>query len=101
MKPPRKRIDEFEAFLFSAYRAREERAPDESWRERVMSEIGRRSVPAAEGNDQALFGRFAWRFAAAACAISAVLLVYIFSNGIVNYEELAMKFLENPIDFLI
>lgn len=102
MKPPRKMIDELEAYLFSACRAQEEEVvPGDGWRESVMSEIRGRGVIAAEGDDQVFVGRLAWRMAAGAGVIAVILFIYLFSNGVVNYEDLAMRFLENPIDFII
>jgi len=50
---------------------------------------------------QAQIGRFAWRFSAAACFIALMLLAYVYSNGFVDYQELAQRFLEDPIEFII
>lgn len=101
MKRTRKNLDELEARLFSAYRAREYSETDADWRGSVMRTI--RGLDAAEAPNgvQARIGRFAWRFSAAACLIALLLLVYVFSSGIVDYQELAMRYLENPIDFMI
>ncbi len=101
MKRNEKKLDDLESRLFSAYRSREYRETDAGWRESAMREI--RGLGAAETPDgvQAQIGRFAWRFSAAACVIAALLLGYVFSSGFVDYQELAMRFLENPIEFII
>ena len=94
-------IDHLERLIGSVYRGQETTPPGADWNAGVMAEIRRMGRVEAGGNGEALFGRFAWRFAAAACFVAAILLVYVFSNGVVDYEELAMRFLENPIDFII
>jgi len=101
MKKRTRMIDELEKRLIRAYRAQESPAPGAPWQESVMSEIRRRGAFRAAANGQALFSRFAWRFSAAACLIALLLLAYIYSNGFVDYQELAMRYLENPMDFII
>lgn len=101
MKRNKKKLDELESRLFSAYRLRGYPETDAGWRESVMREI--RGLDAAEAPNgvQLQIGRFAWRFSAAACFIALLLLAYVFSSGIVDYQEIAMRYLENPIDFII
>ena len=101
MKRNRKKLDELESRLFSAYRAREYQAADAGWRESVMREIRRMGAVEAPNGVQLQIGRFAWRFSAAACFVALLLLAYVFSNGFVDYQELAMRYLENPMDFII
>ena len=101
MKAKKKSVDDLEKLLFSAYRTRQEAAPDAGWRKSVMREIHLLGAHEAESNDGALFGRFAWRFAAAAGLIALILLVYIFSSGVVDYQQLALQYFQNPIDFII
>jgi len=101
MKAKKKSIDGLEKLFFSAYRTRQEAAPGAGWRKSVMREIHLLGAHEAESNDGALFGRFAWRFAAAAGLIALILLVYIFSSGVVDYQQLALQYFQNPIDFII
>jgi len=101
MKRNRKKLDELESRLFSAYRSGDYQALHASSRESVMREIRRMGAVEAPNDVQLQIGRFAWRFSAAACLIALLLLVYVFSNGFVDYQELAMRYLENPVDFII
>ncbi len=101
MKRNKERLDELESRLFSAYRSGDFRAAHAARNESVMREIRRMGPVEAPNGAQLQIGRFAWRFSAAACVIALLLLAYVFSNGFVDYQELAMRFLENPIDFMI
>ena len=101
MKPRKRILDELEEILFSAYRTQRETAPNARWREAVMGEVRLLGVLEPAKDNQVLFVRFERRFLAAACFVALMLLVYIASNGFVDYQELAMRFLENPIDFII
>jgi hypothetical protein len=101
MKRNGRKLDDLESRLFSAYRSREYRTAHTGWRESVMHGIRRRGAAEESGGVQQQMGRIAWRFSAAACVIALLLLVYIFSNGLIDYQELAMRYLENPIDFII
>lgn len=101
MKRNKGKLDELESLLFSAYRSREYEAMRTGWRESVMHEIRRMGKVEEPSGIQARIGRFAWRFSAAACIVALLLLAYVFSNGFVDYQELAMRYLENPIDFII
>jgi len=101
MKRDKRKLDELESRLFVAYRERDDGGTDGGWRESAMREI--RALGAAETPNgvQAQIGRFAWRFSAAACVIALMLLAYVYSNGFVDYQELAQRFLEYPIEFII
>lgn len=101
MKRNREKLDMLESRLFSAYRSGNYQAADTGWRESVMREIRRGGAAEASNGVQLQVGRFAWRFSAAACIVALLLLAYIFSNGFVDYGELAMRYLENPMDFII
>jgi hypothetical protein len=101
MKRNRKELDELESRLFSAYRSADCRAMDASSRESVMRAIRRMGAAEASNGVQMQIGRFAWRFSAAACVVALLLLAYVFSNGFIDYQDLAMRYLENPIDFII
>jgi hypothetical protein len=101
MKVKKKSVDDLEKLLFSACRTRQEAAPGAGWRAAVMWEIRFLGAHETASNDEALFGRFAWRFAAAAGLIALVLLVYVFSSGVVDYQQLALQYFQNPIDFII
>jgi len=101
MNAKKKSVDDLEKLLFSTYRMRQEATPGAGWRKSVMREIHLLGAHEAESNDGALFGRFAWRFAAAAGLIALVLLAYVFSSGFVDYQQLALQYFQNPIDFII
>ena len=101
MKRNRKKLEELESRLFSAYRARDCQGVTAESRESVMREIRRMGAVEASNGVQLQIGRFAWRFSAVGCVIALLLLAYVFSNGFVDYQELAMRYLENPIDFII
>ena len=101
MKAKNKSIDGLEKLLFTAYRTRQELTPGVGWRAPVMREIRLLGAHETASNDGALFGRFAWRFAAAAGLVALVLLVYVYSSGFVDYQQLALQYFQNPIDFII
>ena len=101
MKRNRRKLDELESRLYSSYRSQERRAAHAGWRESVMREIRRRGTVESSNGVQLQIGRFAWRFSAAACVVALLLLAYVFSNGFVDYQDLAMRYLENPIEFII
>lgn len=101
MKAHRKRLDELERHLFFAYRAEGDIAPGVGWQESVMDDIRRLQAREARTGGPVPLGDFAWRFSAAACFIALLLLAYVLSTGIVDYQELAIRYLENPIGFLI
>jgi hypothetical protein len=101
MKRNNKRLDVVESCLFAAYRSREYGTVSAESREAVMREIRRRGTVEASNGVQLQIGRFAWRLSAAACIIALLLLAYVYSNGFVDYQELAMRYFENPIDFII
>jgi hypothetical protein len=101
MKRQGKRVDALEKLLVSAYRDVGEVHPSSGWDEAVLARIRTLGPIESAVNGQALVGRFVWRFAAAASLVAIVLLVYLFSSGVVDYQDLAVRFLENPIDFLI
>lgn len=101
MKRNKEKLDELESRLFSAYRSGDKRAARTGWHESVMRDIRRMGAVEAPNGVQLQIGRFAWRFSAAACIVALLLLAYMFSNGFVDYRELAMRYIENPIDFMI
>ena len=101
MKRDNKRLDDLEARLFSAYRSADHPAASADRLESVMREIRRRGAVETANGVGLQAGLFAWRFSAAACVVALLLLAYVLSNGVIDYQELAMRFLENPIDFMI
>jgi hypothetical protein len=101
MKTPKKMLDEVEKYLFFAFRDGDDLRPGADWQESVMNDIFDLGVVEGSRGAQVLFGRFAWRLSAAACFIALLLLAYVMSTGVVDYQELAMRFLDNPIDFII
>jgi hypothetical protein len=101
MKRNKKRIEDLERYLFAAQRALDAPPPGPGWRESVMSEIRRLGGVEERGNGEAAFSGFAWRFAMVTGIVALILLAYIYSNGFVDYQELATRYLENPLDFII
>jgi hypothetical protein len=101
MKRNTGRIDDLERRLYAAHWSRECPPLRGNWRDAVMREIRLAGVADSAGADRLLIGRFAWRFSAAACLVALLLLAYVFSSGFVDYQELAMRFFENPIEFII
>ncbi len=101
MKRTSGRIDDLESRLYAACRSRECPPPAGDWRGAAMREIRRAGAVDAAADDRQRVGRFAWRFSAAACLIALILLAYVYTNGFFDYQELAMRFLEDPIDFII
>jgi len=101
MRRSKKTLEDVERHLGAAFRAQENAIPGADWQESVMRDVRRLGAIEPARNDRVLFGRFAWRFSVAACLVALVLLAYIFSNGLVDYQDLAMRYLENPIDFII
>jgi len=101
MKRNRKKLDEFESRLFSAYRARDYQGVTAESRESVMRAVRRLGAAEASNGVQLQIGRFAWRLSAAAGVVALLLLAYVVSSGFVDYQELAIRYLENPIDFII
>lgn len=101
MKKNTGRIDDLERRLYAAQRSREHPPFRGDWRSAVMREIRLAGIAGSAGEDRLLIGRFAWRFSAAACLVALILLAYVYTNGFVDYQDLAMRFLEDPIDFII
>ena len=101
MKRNTGRIDDLERRLYAAHRSQECPPVPGDWRSAVMREVRLAGAAAAAGEDRLRAGRFAWRFSAAACFIALILLAYVYSSGFVDYQELAMRFFENPIEFII
>ena len=96
-----RKLDELEKRLYAACRGPAGIMPGAGWREAVMDEIRLRGASETGERARAFFVRFAWRFSAAACLVALALLAYMFANGFVDYQDLAMRYLENPIDFII
>jgi RNA polymerase sigma factor (sigma-70 family) len=101
MKKRPRVIDDMETRLFSVYRVQECVPPGAGWRQSVMGELRRLGPLTAAGNGEAAFGRLAWRFSMAAVFVALVLLAYVLSSGFVDYQDLAMQYLANPMDFII
>jgi hypothetical protein len=102
MKVHKDKIVELERRLFFAYRAEQSLVPGTGWQESVMDDVRRLRIGEAGGGDRVVkLENFAWRFSIAACFVALLLLAYVLSTGIVDYQELAMRYLENPVDFII
>ena len=102
MKRDKTRIDDLERYLFAAQRALEAPPPaGPGWLESVMSDIRRLGAVEGRGDGEAAFSSFAWRFAMVTGIVALILLAYIYSNGFVDYQELAARYLDNPLDFII
>lgn len=101
MASRKNKIDELEKALFRAHRNREKIPTSETWRKAVMSDIRNLGALRKEYVSLDLFGVLAWRFSAAACFAALILLVYIFATGFIDYHELAMQFLEDPLSYIL
>jgi hypothetical protein len=101
MNRHKSKVDELERRLYSAYGSPGGVALGAGWRQSVMREIRARSASQPAERAQAFVVGLAWRLSAAAGLVAILLLVYIVANGLVDYQDLAMRYLENPIDFLI
>jgi hypothetical protein len=95
------KVDALEKRLYAAYGSAPAGSPGAGWRESVMREVRARAASPSGERAQAFVESFAWRFSAAAAVVALLLLVYIFTNGVVDYQELAMRYFENPIEFLM
>ncbi len=103
MKAKKETVEAIERSLFAARRRRgpEPAVPGEGWRANVMAEVRRRALMRAGTNRETFAARFAWRLSAVAACVALVLLIYAMREGFVDYEELAVRFLEDPVGFLI
>ena len=102
MNERKKAVEAFERALFEAGRRRPAAAvAGERWRAALMADIRRRSPRRLEAEEQTFAARLAWRLSAAAACAALALLIYAMKAGFVDYEELAMRFLEDPVRFLI
>ncbi len=101
MNAKRKRVEALERALFAARRLQAPVAPGARWQEAVMGEIRRLALASAPEAGPVSIGQLALRLSAVAACVAIVLLVYAMSRGFVDYEELAMRFLEDPASFLI
>jgi len=103
MKAKKETIEAVERSLIAARRrsGQEPAPPGERWRAGVMTEVRRRSLLRAGTDRETFAARFAWRLSAVAACVALALLIYAMREGLVDYEELAMQFLEDPVGFLI
>lgn len=102
MKARREAIEAVERALFAARRRRPDPgAPGERWRADVMTDIRRLALRGAGASRQASVAVFAWRLSAVAACVALALLIYAMREGFFDYEELAMRFLEDPAGFLM
>lgn len=75
--------------------------PDDLWQAGVMARV---RAAAAEKNGPAWAngaGRLALRISLAAAAAAAILVVWTLAGGVIPYEELAMKALDEPLSLFI
>lgn len=82
--------------LRSAYREPEDAPVPDAWRAAAMRRIRRIGPLQTEAR---FFNRFVWRFAGAACAVAACLMLYVAIGDFTAEAELAKIYLEDPVGF--
>ncbi len=101
MTPRKNKLNELENTLFLAHRKKKEITVSEGWQKSVMNDIRNMETLTEERVPLELFSRFAWRFSAAAIFAVSILLIYVSTTGFIDYQELAMQFLENPLSYIL
>ena len=71
--------------------------PGDDWKAGVMSEIRSTEMESAVTNG---FSRIVLRISIAAAVTAIALVAWTLSSGLVTYQDLAMKFLEDPASML-
>lgn len=101
MASKRDRLDRLERALYAARRELPAAGPEPAWRTGLARELRRRAIAGAADAGEALMERFAWRLSAIAATVAIALLVYVLASGIVDYTEIASRFLDDPAGFMI
>lgn len=101
MKRNERDTERLERTLADGWKAGGGARPDDPWQAGVMASVreaaeGRREPAWSNGG-----GRLALRVSLAAAAVAAVLVAWSLAGGIIPYEELAMKALDEPLSVLI
>ncbi len=101
MNPLKNKLEELEKVLFAARRGEDEITVGEDWQQSVMNDVRAMGEPAEAGLSFEMLGRFAWRFSTAALLAALILLIYVYATGFINYQELAMHFIEDPLSCIL
>lgn len=102
MASKRDRLDRLERALYAARRELPAAEPGPAWRMGLANAIRRRTPGGRPGDaGYALMERFAWRLSAVAAAVAIALLVYVLASGVVDYADVASRFLDDPASFMI
>ncbi len=101
MKPRKESLEALERTLFAERRGRGRITPGGQWRAAVMTDVRGRSLAMSGATQEAFVARFAWRLSAIAACAAIALLIYALNQGFVDYGDLAMRFLEDPVGFLM
>lgn len=101
MASKRDRLDRLERALYAARRELPPAEPGPAWRTGLTNELRRRATAGAADGREALMERFAWRLSAVAAAVAIALLVYVLASGVVDYADVASRFLDDPASFMI
>lgn len=99
----KKEMYSLERALFDAARSSRRKLvqPSSQWQENLMADLRRFSKAPFYQENGDFLRRFALRLSVAAAIVALLLLVYTAAYGLIDYEELAMMFLEDPARFLI
>lgn len=94
----KKDIDRLDRLLADGWRNPGGLVPGDDWKAGVMAEI--RAGAAEESPVTNGFSRFVLRVSVAAAAAAIALVAWTLSAGLMTYQDLAMKFLEDPASML-
>ncbi len=89
--------DRMDRLLAAGWRNPEGLVPGDDWTAGVMSEIHSTPMESPVTNG---FSRLVLRVSVAAAAAAIALVAWTLSSGLVTYQDLAMKFLEDPASML-
>ena len=94
----KKDIDRLDRLLADGWRKPGGLVPGDGWKAGVMAEI--RTAAAEESPVTNGFSRLVLRVSIAAAAASIALVAWTLSTGIVPYQDLAVKLLDDPASML-
>ena len=91
--------DRIDRLVAAGWRDAGEISPGEDWKAGVMSTI-RTASSAAETSATNGFSNLVLRVSITAAAAAAALVAWTLSTGIVPYQDLAVKLLDDPVSML-
>jgi uncharacterized membrane protein len=95
------KLEKLEKALFETHRTGETLEVSKGWHESVMQDIRNPAILTEERDILTQLGGLAWRFSAAACLAALILLVFVLSTGFIDYQELALQFIEDPLSYIM